>query len=86
MTRLWPSFAEPLMEKKKSKSLASKVCKVFASVILENEDLYFVNDGVVRRALPFYAYQYLNENHSIREIEGMSYDQLHALLMRLQAK
>lgn len=85
-----PALVDDLLsqqkQNKKSKSLASKVCKVFASVILGNEDLYFVNDSVVRRALPFYAYQYLGENHSFREIDNMSYDQLHALLLRLQRK
>lgn len=85
-----PALVDDLLsqqkQNKKSKSLASKVCKVFASVILGNEDLYFVNDSVVRRALPFYAYQYLDENHSFKEIDGMSYDQLHALLLRLQSK
>lgn len=85
-----PTLVDDLLsqqkQNKKSKSLASKVCKVFASAILGNEDLYFVNDSVVRRALPFYTYQYLSENHSFKEIDGMSYDQLHALLSRLQNK
>lgn len=37
-----------------------------------------------REVASFFAYQYLDESHSIKQIDGMSYAQLHDLLLRLQ--
>ena len=68
----------------KAKSLASKVCKYFHEYRYNN-DLFFINDSVVRSILPYYCDKYGISHPSPSGIEHLSYEDLYDLLDALYA-
>ena len=70
------------------KSFASKICK-YLSEYIYGKDNYFINDNIIRHALPFYLISYklpFEGIESSKDCEKLKYVELYNLLEKLQNK
>lgn len=70
------------------KSLASKVCKYFNELFFEGHNDYYINDSVVRHALPYYLEYYgINKKQNSKTyFENLEYEDLHEYMDELLRK